>query len=277
MDDRLPAQMMAEFVGTFLLVLLGCGSIAVSVYTESYALWPVAMMFGIGAALGIYASARISGGHINPVVTLTVATFDVFPWSRVAPFILAQCAGAFCAALLLYYLYADVIAAFEASEGLVRGKPGSQMSAMIFTTYAPNPAIIGTDPEALAQVGYLKWAIAEIFVTFILVFGVLFTTDQNNHLAPPAGLFPLVIGLLVAVLIAFEAPLTMTSMNPARDLGPRFVVWLFGWGEIAMPGPRGGFWIASAAPIVGGLLAGLFYTTVYASALALPKASTAPK
>ncbi|PTW53225.1 glycerol uptake facilitator protein [Breoghania corrubedonensis] len=257
------SEMAAEGLGTFILVLFGVGSVAVSVWTGGLSLWPVSMMFALGVAFGVYVSAKVTGGHINPAVTITLAVFMGFPWSKVAPYIIAQFIGAMLAAAAIYWFYADIIAVFETGKELVRGAPGSQLSGMGFGTYAPNPAFFGTTPEAFAQVSLTKWFLSEAFTTAILVFGVLYLTDPHNTAAPSANLAPFFIGLLVAALVAYEAPISMTAMNPARDLGPRVMSYFFGWGEMALPGPRGGWWIPTVSTIIGGLVAGAFYRGYY--------------
>ena len=262
-SDNIIKEMTAECVGTFILVLFGVGSVGVSVWTGSLSLWPVAIMFAFGVTFGVYASAKVSGGHINPAVTITMAAFTDFPWSKVPGYIAAQMVGAMLAAAAFYYFYTDIVATYEAANGLVRGAPGSQVSAMGFGTYAPNPAIIGTTPEALAQVSNFKWFLSEAFTTAVLVFGVFFLTDKDNTSDPEANLAPLFIGLLVAALVAYEAPISMTAMNSARDLGPRIISYWAGWDAMAFPGPRGGWWIPTVAPIVGGLIAGAFYQGFY--------------
>jgi len=256
-------EMLAECVGTFILVLFGVGSVAVSVWTGALSLWPVSIMFAMGVTFGVYASAKVSGGHINPAVTLTMAVYRDFPWHEVPGYLVAQLVGTILAAGAFYYFYADIATAFDASQSLVRGKEGSQLSAMGFGTYAPNPAIIGTTPESMSQVSNFKRFLSEAFATAILVFGVFFLTDKENSSDPAANLAPLFIGLLVAALVAYEAPISMIAMNSARDLGPRIVSWLVGWGDMAFPGPKGGWWIPSVAPIVGGLIAGALYQGVY--------------
>lgn len=256
-------EMLAECIGTFILVLFGVGSVAVSVWTGGLSLWPVALMFALGVTLGVYASGKISGGHLNPAVTLTLAVFTGFSWSKVAPYILAQFVGAAIASAAIYAFYSGIVEHYEIGAGLVRGEAGSQLSAMGFGTYAPNPAFVGTDEAAFAQVSLVKWFLSEAFTTAILVFGILYLTDQHNTSGPSANMAPFFIGLLVAALVAYEAPISMTAMNPARDLGPRLVSYLFGWGEMAFPGPRGGWWIPTVASIAGGLVAGVFYRGIY--------------
>ncbi|MCC9620717.1 aquaporin family protein [Thalassospira sp. MA62] len=256
-------EMAAECAGTFILVLFGVGSVALSVWTGAYGLWPVSLMFALGVALGVYASGKVTGGHLNPAVTISMAAFAGFPWKKVIPFIVAQVVGAFLAGAFIHYFYADIIAVFEAANNIVRGEPGSQLSAMGYGTYGPNPAFIGTDAAAFAQVSNMKWFLSEAAVTAILVFGIFFLTDENNSLAPQANLVPVFIGLLVAALVAYEAPISMTAMNPARDFGPRLVSFIAGWGDMAFPGPRGGWWIPTVSTIVGGLVGGAFYNLAY--------------
>lgn len=256
-------EMSAEFIGTFILVFFGVGSVCVSVWLGAYGLWVVALMFALGVTLGVYASGKVSGGHLNPAVTITMATFTEFSWSKVLPYIIAQVLAAFLAAAFIYYLYSDILAAFEAGKGLVRGEPGSQLSAMGYATFAPNPAFIGTDPAALSKVSLTQWFVSEAFATAILLFGIFYLLDEDNTLAPQANLAPVMIGLLVAALVAFEAPISMTALNPARDLGPRAWMAVVGWGDIAFPGPRGGWWVPLASTIVGGLAGGALYQCAY--------------
>lgn len=263
-QNTLLAEMAAEFVGTFLLILIGCGAVAVSVWTGSYDLWAVALMWFLGVGLGVYAAAAISGGHINPAVTIAVATFDEeFSWNKVLPYIVAQILGAFVAAAAIHVAFSGILANFEAANGITRGAAGSQLSAMVYTTYAPNPAIIGTSAEAMAQVSLGQWFASEVIITAVLMFGIFFLLEAANSERPLANMTAGWIGLLVAALVAYEAPVSMAALNPARDLGPRLWILLAGWGEIAFPGPRGGFWIPTVSTIIGALLGGGLYHYAY--------------
>jgi glycerol uptake facilitator protein len=135
---------------------------------------------------------------------------------------------------------------------------------MIFTTYAPNPAIVGTSQAAYAQVSLVTWFVAEAIITAVLVFSVFFIIEERNADRPLANTGPAMIGLLVAGIIAFEAPISMAALNPARDLGPRIFTLLAGWGQIAFPGPRGvDFLIPTVATIAGALIGGAIYTYLY--------------
>ncbi|MBD0323074.1 MAG: aquaporin family protein [Aldersonia sp.] len=257
------AESLAECVGTFILILFGNGAVAVSVLTGAFDLWAVALMWFLGVALGVYASGAVSGGHINPAVTLGLATFADFPWRKVPAYVVAQIAGAFLASLAIFVPWSGVIAGFESSEQLTRGEPGSQLSGIIFTTYAPNPAIVGTDQAAIDQVSLAQWFGSEVIITAMLVFGIMYLIAEINDSRPLANLAPAMIGLLVAALVAYEAPVSMAALNPARDLGPRIFMLLAGWDQIAFPGPRGGWWIPTVSTIVGGLIGGAFYRYAY--------------
>ena len=262
-NGTLLAELGAEFVGTFILILFGNGAVVVSVATGSYDLWAVSLMWFVGVSLAIYAASAVSGAHINPAVTLSFAAFTDFPWRKVGPYVVAQVLGAFAASVAIYTAFHGIINNFEAANNIVRGEPGSQLSAMVFTTYAPNPAIVGTGQAAFDQVPLWTWFTSEMIITALLVFGVFYIIEEVNAGRPLANIGPAVIGILVAGLVAYEAPVSMAALNPARDLGPRIFALLVGWGEIAIPGPRAGFWIPTVSTAVGGLIGGAIYIYLY--------------
>ena len=264
------AELGAEFVGTFILMLFGNGAVVVSVATGSYDLWAVSLMWFVGVSLAIYAAGAVSGAHINPAVTLSFAAFTEFPWRKVGPYVVAQVLGAFTASVAIYVAFHGVINNFEAANNIVRGEPGSQLSAMVFTTYAPNPAIVGTGQAAFDQVPHWTWFASEVIITGLLVFGVFYIIEGINAGRPLANIGPAVIGILVAGLVAYEAPVSMAALNPARDLGPRIFTLLAGWGDIAIPGPRAGFWIPTVSTVVGGLIGGAIYTYLYKRVYPVP-------
>lgn len=258
---KLYGECLAEFIGTFILVFFGVGSVHTAVSTQAQAgLWQVAVVWGVAIALAIYATGAVSGCHINPAITLAFAAWRGFPWRKVLPYIAAQVAGAFAAAAVLYGLFHGAIAHFEAQHSIVRGQPGSQLSAMMYGEYFPNPAILGTDAAAWAQVSHLQAFCAELVGTAFLAFFVFALVDPQNWGAPRGNMFALFIGLTVSIVISIIAPLTQAALNPARDFGPRLWALLAGWGPIAIPGPRGGFFtVYILAPLWGGLLGGLVY------------------
>ena len=262
-NESILSECIGEYFGTFFLVYFGTGTIAVSVFTGAYDLTGVSLMWFVAVIMGVYTAAAFSGGHINPAVTLPMAIFTDFSWSKVLPYMLAQTLGAFSASVAIHIPWQGIIAAYESSHDIVRGEPGSQLSAMIYPTYAPNPAIIGTSAEAKAQVPLSAWFASQTILTALLVFGVFILIEHRNELFVANAWMPALIAIYVAGLVAYEAPISMASLNPARDLGPRVWAYLAGWGEIAFPGPRGGWWIPTAGHFVGGIIGGVIYFYTY--------------
>ncbi len=257
-----------ELVGTFLLVLIGTGSVASAVLTGALTgLWQVAVVWGFGVSLAIYATAAISGAHLNPAVTLSFALFRGFPRARVLPYWMAQVAGAALAGAVVLVVFGPFIDRFEAAHHLVRGAAGSETAAMVFGEYFPNPAMFGTDATAQALVSPLAAAGVEALGTGVLVFMIFALVEARNSVSPGATT-PLFIGFTVAVLISLFAPITQAGWNPARDFGPRIIAFLAGWGDIAIPGPRGAFWVYIVGPLVGGPIGAMLYDGLLRPALA---------
>lgn len=260
-EDSEPALWPAlggEFMGTFILVFFGVGAVNAAVVTGAQVgLWQIAAVWAIGVGLGIYASASLSGAHINPAITLVVAIYDRFPLPRIVPYWIAQVAGAALASLVLYTMFSEAIIEFERQRGLLRGGPGSELSAMVFGEYFPNPAVYGTAEEAWRVVSLKSAMIAEIVGTAMLAFIVGAVTSDRNPGKPSPAMTALVIGLGVAAIISVVAPLTQAALNPARDFGPRLVSYFLGWGDIAIPGPRGG-WLTVyvIGPMIGAVIGG---------------------
>ncbi|MCG8560515.1 MAG: aquaporin family protein [Hyphomicrobiales bacterium] len=247
-----------EFIGTFILVFFGVGAVNAAVVTGAQTgLWQVAVVWAIGVSLGIYSAAALSGAHINPAITLVAAVYDRFPLRLVVPYWVAQVAGAAVASLVLYAMFAEAIIELERQRGVLRGGPGSEISAMVFGEYFPNPAVYGTAEDAWRVVSLRSAFIAEVIGTAMLAFIVGAVTSDKNMARPPAGFVAVVIGIGVAAIISVVAPLTQAALNPARDFGPRLVSYFLGWGEIAIPGPRGGWFVVYiAGPLIGGLIGG---------------------
>jgi glycerol uptake facilitator protein len=254
----------AELIGTFILVFLGVGSVHVAVLTGALqGLWQVAVVWALSVSLAIYATAALSGAHINPAITLAFAVYRRFSWRKVVPYIAAQLVGAFTAAATLNALFAGLLSRFERARQIVRGQPGSELSAMVYGNCFPNPAVIGVTPEAIMSVSVTQAMLAEGIGTAFLVFFVFSLTEVRNPDRPEGGLVPAFIGLGAAAIICVVAPLTQAGLNPARDFGPRLFAWLAGWGSVAIPGPRGGFFtVYILAPLLGALVGAAVYQFV---------------
>jgi glycerol uptake facilitator protein len=260
----LPAWIIGEFVGTFILVFFGCGSVCTAVTTGAQVgIFQVAIIWGLGIAVAIYVTAALSGAHLNPAVTISLAVWGAFPKRRVAGYIATQLLGAFLSAAVLYLIFGGAISDFEARNHIVRGALGSEASAMVFGEYFPNPA---GKPLAEARSGWASQPrafLAETVGTALLVFVIFCTTDPNNK-DRPQTLTALTIGLTVTMLISLLGPLTMACFNPARDLGPRLFSSLAGWNTVPFSA-NGIGWLTVyiIAPILGGLLGGGVYRALF--------------
>ncbi|GGE16951.1 aquaporin [Marinithermofilum abyssi] len=249
MDRKLWGACLSEFFGTFLLIFIGVGAVAGWVLNElPYNLWDVALLWGLAVTIAIYVTGAVSGTHINPAVTITMAVFRGFPWKNVIPYIIAQVLGAFTGAAATYFLYRGAFAQFEKTKDIVRGSADSLATAKIFSTY-PAPFLSNWDAFFV-----------EFMITALLLIVILAVGDDRNPLVPALNhLTPLVIGLTVAVIGGSWGSLTGFALNPARDLGPKLFAAVAGWGPIGFPGPDVYFWVPVAAPILGGLFGAWVY------------------
>jgi aquaporin Z len=223
-------RLIAEFIGTFWLVLGGCGSavIAAAFPDVGIGLLGVALAFGLTVLTMAYAVGGISGGHFNPAVTLGLFTGGKCEAKDVVPYIVAQVAGAIVAAIVLYIIVsgrADFtsVGGF-ASNGYGEASPGkySMFSALV----------------------------TEIVLTFMFLFIILRVTSRDV----PAGFAPIAIGLALTLIHLISIPVTNTSVNPARSTG----VALFAEGPALAQ-----LWLFWVAPLIGGALAGIFHRSMF--------------
>ena len=239
---------LAEAIGTAILVQGGCGAVCAA----KYAGMPtptVPMMWGLSVTLAIYVVGSISGAHLNPAVTAGLVAADKFPVEEAPLYMLAQTVGAALAGAVNYAIFAGAIAAHEAAGGIVRGAAASTASFHGAFGLVPEAALI-------SPVGAL---LAEAWVSACLVFMVFAITDPNG--AVPEHAAPVAVGATVTTLICILAPLTGCGMNPARDLGPRLVTLLAGWGGAAASSA----WIYTLGPLAGGVIGALAYQQVFAA------------
>lgn len=260
-------EFIGESLGTFILVLFGCGAVAVSVVFNSYSgLLQIALVWGIGVTLAIYLTRHLSCAHLNPAVSIAMVISKRMSVRKLPVYLLAQFSGALFAGLILYLLFAPSISAFESANGIIRGTPQSVETARMFGEFYTVPGSISVVSMPLA-IG------AEAFGTFILLIMIFALTEGCNVGRPDNALAPVFIGLTVTSVICLIAPLTQAGLNPARDFGPRLIAWLFGWGESAFPDNKGGFFLVYIlAPVVGGLAASLFFVHLLEPAMKQPSA-----
>ena len=247
-------MLIAEAIGTYLLVLFGAGAVATDIVTGgALGLWPVGFIGGFGVTIGIYATVAISGAHLNPAISLAFAIFrhSEFPFGRMLAYWGAQLAGAILAGLTLFAIFSSFVERLERLNGYVRGAAGSEYSGMIFSKHFPDPGIFGIDEATRALLSAPAAAAIEGFGAAILAFVIFSVFDRRNSALPNQALSPLIVGLTVAILIGVFGPLTHAGWNPVRDFGPRIVAFFAGWGSIAIPGQSGGFWAYIVGPLVG--------------------------
>ena len=252
-------ELFGEAIGTFLLTLLGTGSVAVAVlYGEYSSIFQIAIVWGLAVALAIYLTRNLCPAHLNPAVSCAMVAGGRMAPGKLLPYILAQVAGAFVAGLTVYLLFGPSIAVYEAAHGILRGTPESIDTARMFGEFYPNPG------DAAVSSVSLPLAIgAEAIGTFLLVLMIFALTEKSNEGRPSSSSAPLFIGLTVSSCICLVAPLTQAGLNPARDFGPRMVAWAFGWGKAAFPDAVGGFfWVYIIGPVVGAILSSLLFTRV---------------
>lgn len=256
----LAAQCVAEFLGTFIVILVGDGAVAAAVFTNSIDGWGVAVMWGLAVTFGIYVAGPVSGAHFNPAVTIAMAIFRNFPRSRIVPFILSQIAGAFAGAASVYALWSGFWASTAEKLGVEIGQAGSQKLMAIFSCFYPSPGGIGVDAAAMAMVSTPTAFFVEALLTMFLLLMIFALTEPSNPGLPQAGLGPIFIGLTVTAIVGIGGPLTMDAVNPVRDFGPRLFAYIIGFGSIAFPGPRGNeWWLYIVAPIIGAIAGAALY------------------
>ncbi|MFV9671277.1 aquaporin [Pantoea graminicola] len=250
--NTLKGQCIAEFLGTGLIIFFGAGCVAaLKLAGAAFGQWEICIIWGLAVSMAVYLTAGVSGAHLNPAVTVALCLFASFDGRKVLPYILAQVAGAFCAAALVYGLYYSLFFDYEQSHQMVRGTVQSLDLAGIFSTY-PNPHI---------SVG--QAFLVEMVITAVLMAVIMALTDDGNGV-PRGPMAPLLIGLLVAVIGGSMGPLTGFALNPARDFGPKLFAFIAGWGNVAFTGGKDipYFLVPVFGPLVGACLGAVGYRTL---------------
>jgi MIP family channel proteins len=246
MPKGLLRELLAEFFGTFILIVFGVGVVAQVVLSRNTAgtYLSINIAWGLAVTMGCYVSAGVSGAHLNPAVTLALAAHRSFPWSKLLPYALAQVAGAFVASTVVYVTYREALAAFD---GGVRQVLGAQGTAGIWATY-PQP-FLTTFPGGV---------IDQVVGTALLV-AVIFGISDSRNSPAPAGVAPVVVGLLVVAIGAAFGFNSGYAINPARDFGPRLFTFVGGWGSEVFKAGGHWWWVPIVAPCIGGVIGGWAY------------------
>jgi aquaporin Z len=224
------AKLAAEFIGTFWLVLGGCGSaVLAAAFPElGIGFTGVALAFGLTVLTGAYALGPVSGGHFNPAVSAGLWAGGRFSAAELGPYVVAQVLGAIAGAAIL-----AVIAS---------GKPGFDLVASGF-------AANGFGDHSPGKYSFGAALVTEVVMTFMFLIIILGTT----HRRAPTGFAGLAIGLALTLIHLISIPVTNTSVNPARSTGPALFVG--GWALQQL-------WLFWVAPIVGALVAGFVHRAV---------------
>jgi glycerol uptake facilitator protein len=256
-------ELVAEFLGTFVLIAFGDGVVAMAVAalnSSGRAATPTTifqasgdwLLIGWGWAFavtfGVYVAGGVSGAHLNPAVTVALAARRGFPWAKVIPYSIAQILGAFTGAALVFANYHDAINAYEKAANIVRGDPSGNTTFSIFATF-PAPYYNG---------GWFGPLIDQIIGTAFLVLLIFAVVDVLNQ-SPKSNLAPFIIGLVVAAIGISYGANAGYAINPARDFGPRVLAYLGGWGHNAFPGVDNYFWIPIVGPLIGGVIGAYIY------------------
>ncbi len=225
----------AEFFGTFWLVFGGCGSAVLAAAFPNLGIGfaGVALAFGLTVLTMAFAIGHISGCHLNPAVTAGLVAGGRFPAAELLPYVLAQVAGGIAGSSVLY-----VIAS---------GKTGFDLSG----GFAAN----GYGAHSPGEYSLLACFVAEVVLTLFFLFIIMGSTDKRA----PQGFAPIAIGLALTLIHLIGIPVTNLSVNPARSTGP--AVFVRGWA-------LGQLWLFWLAPMVGGVIGGSIYRTVFGEAIA---------
>ncbi|MGI8315951.1 MIP/aquaporin family protein [Halobacillus mangrovi] len=233
------SEFVAELIGTMILIIFGGGVVGGVVLKNSKAEgagWVVITIgWGLAVAMAIYAVGSFTGAHINPAVTLGLASIGDFPWNKVPLYISAQMIGAFIGACIVFLNY---LPHWDKTED-----QGAKL------------AVYSTDPAVRSPFSNL---LSEMIGTFVLLMGILFIGANEFT----EGLNPLIVGLLIVAIGMSLGGATGYAINPARDLGPRIA-------HALLPIPRKGgsdwgyAWIPVVGPILGGVYGSVFYQAIF--------------
>lgn len=262
----LGGELLAEFLGTMVLILFGDGVVAAVVLFRGFgpsgsaSQLLINFAWGFAVMLGVFVAGTISGAHLNPAVTVGLAVRGAFPWRKVGWYALFQFLGAWFAALLLFIEYNTGFTSYENAFHIQRGSLASAATAGVFFT-SPGAALAnGTVVGATVPIWNAFFD--QVLGTFLLVYLIMAITDARNS-PPLANTAPLIIGLLVVAIGMSFGVDAGYAINPARDFGPRVFAWMAGWGQVALPGNGAGysnyFWVPIIGPLLGGIIAALLY------------------
>jgi aquaporin Z len=236
MGEPLVRRLGAEFLGTFVLVFVGCGAAILDAGNKGIDFLGVAMAFGIAVTVMVYAVGAISGGHFNPAVTVGLAIARRFPWADVVAYVVTQVVASIVASLVLL--------------GVASGQKG-------FSAKASGFASNGYGDHSPSHYNLGAVLLVEIVLTAVFLYVIIGSTDVRA----PAGFAGLAIGFTLVIIHLASIPVSNTSVNPARSTGP--AIMQHGWAL----GQLWAFWVF---PLVGALVAGASYRFIVGERMVSP-------
>lgn len=247
-------EYLAQFWGTFFLLFFGNSTNAATFFNAGQTLdyqtvaryLSLTIAWGFGLTLGLYVSMGISGGHLNPAVTVTNAIFGAFPWRKVPGYIVAQFCGAMVGAASMYALFRDHFNTTKASL-----KPNETMTQKLGGLFCTYPNISNSSAV---------WS--EFICTAVLMLAIFGINDER--MTPAVNHKPIAVGLLVVIIGLAPGWCTGYAMNPARDFGPRLVT-VFLWGSEPLTLNNHYFVIPLLVPFLGAFAGALFYVLTVVS------------
>ncbi|XP_012512418.1 PREDICTED: aquaporin-3 [Propithecus coquereli] len=257
---RLLRQALAECLGTLILVMFGCGSVAQVVLSRGThgGFLTINLAFGFAVTLGILIAGQVSGAHLNPAVTFAMCFLAREPWIKLPVYTLAQTLGAFLGAGIIFGLYYDAIWSFANNELIVSGPNGT---AGIFATYPSG------------HLDMVNGFFDQFIGTASLIVCVLAIVDPYNN-PVPRGLEAFTVGLVVLVIGTSMGFNSGYAVNPARDFGPRLFTAIAGWGSKVFTTGRHWWWVPIVSPLLGSIAGVFVYQLMIGCHLEQPPPST---
>ncbi len=241
MDASLTRRLGAEFLGTFVLVFVGCGAAILDAGNKGIDFLGVAMAFGVAVMVMVYAVGAISGGHFNPAVTVGLAVARRFPWSDVVAYAVTQVVASTVAALVLL--------------GVASGQKGFSAKASGFASNG-----YGVHSPSGYNLGAV--ILVEVVLTAVFLYVIIGATDVRA----PVGFAGLAIGFTLVIIHLASIPVSNTSVNPARSTGPAIIQ--HGWALAQL-------WVFWLAPLAGAVIAGVTYRLIVGESAESPVAPLA--
>ncbi|GCC32045.1 aquaporin-9b [Chiloscyllium punctatum] len=248
LKNRWIKEGLAEFLGTFILILFGCGSLAQSILSRGVYgnMLTVAIGFPFGITIAVYATIGVSGAHLNPAISLSMCVLGRLQWLKLPVYCFSQLVGAFVGSAAVFGLYYDAFMAFDDGNFAITGQ---NATAQIFSSY---PA---------SHLSFANGFADQMVGTAALLFSILAILDSKNNCVPK-GLEPVVIGLIIMVIGLSMGYNCGGPINPARDLGPRLFTAVAGWGLEVFTAGNGWWWVPVIAPLIGGVLGTAIYVLI---------------